>query len=333
MAKLLIDNKDIKFVLRKMFFLVLLCFALMLPLPVSSEQGTRPQNPVWMWDYKEVFYDIAFINKQKAVIVGARGQILVSHGTYKDLWSPRDSKTEELLTSLSFIDGKQGWAAGHGGVIIHTADGGETWEVQRETSPENLPLFDIQFVSKNIGYACGAFDTFLKTIDGGKTWKSHPTNLDNIYNGLFFHDAENGFLVGEFGSVLKTTDGGKSWNQMNVDGYQGTLFGITFLSPDKALAYGITGKLIISHDGGENWKDIDPDIKDALFMAAVNGDDVAVVGRTGVMLLSNDGAKSFAIKYEKESHTFAGVCSHPQGGFVGVGEFGNILKIEALKNE
>jgi len=319
--------------IRMAFFAMLLCFTFMFPVQVFSEQGTRQQSSVWMWDYREAFYDIAFINKQKAVIVGARGQILVSHGTYKSLWSPRDSKTKELLTSLSFIDGKQGWAAGHGGVIVHTADGGETWEVQRESFPKNLPLFDIQFVSKNVGYACGAYDTFLKTIDGGKTWKSRPTNLDNIYNALFFHDAENGFLVGEFGSILKTSDGGESWGQMNVDGYQGTFFGITFLSPDKALAYGITGKLVMSQDGGANWKDIGPDIKDALFMAAVNGDDVAVVGRTGAMLLSNDGAESFVIQYEKESHSFAGVCSHPKGGFVGVGEFGMILKIEVPKNE
>jgi photosystem II stability/assembly factor-like uncharacterized protein len=312
---------------------MLLCFALIFPLSVCSEQGTQQQNPVWMFDYRDTFYDISFISKQKAVIVGARGQILVSHGTYKTLWSPRDSKTKEMLTSLSFIDEKQGWAAGHGGVIVHTTDGGETWEVQRETSPKNLPLFDIQFVSKNIGYACGAYDTLLKTIDGGKTWKSLSTSIDNIYNGLFFHDAENGFLVGEFGSVLKTSDGGESWNQMNVNGYQGTLFGITFLSRNKALAYGITGKLIMSQDGGANWKDVDLGIKDALFMASVNGDDVAVVGRSGIILLSNDGAKSFVKKYEKDNHSFAGVCSHPQGGFVGVGEFGNILKIEVLKNE
>ncbi|MCP4756078.1 MAG: hypothetical protein GY866_34890 [Proteobacteria bacterium] len=286
-----------------------------------------------MLDYREVFYDIAYLDKQKAVIVGARGQILVTHRKYGNMWSPRDSKTKEVLTSLTFIDEKNGWAAGHGGVIVHSADGGENWEVLRESSPQNLPLFDIQFVSKNTGYACGAYDTLLKTSDGGKTWNDISTGFDNIYNGLFFKDADNGFLVGEFGSVLKTTDGGKSWKQMNVDGYQGTFFGIIFLSPSKALAYGIAGKLVISHDGGRNWKDIGPGIKDALFMAAAAGNEVAIVGRSGVMLLSNDGAKSFVKKYEKDNFTFAGVCSHPGGGFIAVGEFGTILKIEALENE
>ncbi|MCP4579804.1 MAG: hypothetical protein GY846_26330, partial [Deltaproteobacteria bacterium] len=290
-----------------------LYFALMLPVLAFSVQGTSQQDSVWMFDFRDTFYDIAFINKQKAVIVGARGTVLISHGIYKNLWTPRDSKTREMLTSLSFIDEKEGWAAGHGGVIVHTTDGGENWEVQRESSPLNLPLFDIQFVSKDIGYACGAYDTLLKTIDGGKSWNSLPTGLDNIYNGLFFHDADNGFLVGEFGTVLKTADGGKSWKQMNI-GYQGTLFGITFLTREKVLAHGITGKLFISHDGGENWKDISLDTKDALFMAAAKGDDVVVVGRSGIIVLSNDGAKSFIMKYEADNMTFAGVCSHPGGG-------------------
>lgn len=316
--------------MRTTLLAILMCFASILPaVPVFSMQ----QPTVWMFDYKDTFLDIACIRKEKAVIVGDRGQILVTHGTYKNLWAPRDSKTKEMLTSLSFIDDKHGWAAGHGGVIVHTEDGGENWDVQRKSSPQNLPLFDIQFVSKNIGYASGAYDTLLKSVNGGKSWSSLPTGTDNIYNGLFFHDAENGFLLGEFGTLLKTSDGGESWKQMNVGGYQGSLFGITFLSRQKALAYGIGGKLIISHDGGENWTDIPTGTDEALFRAAANGDDVAVVGRSGIILLSNDGAKSFIKKYEPDNYSFAGVCAHSGGGFVAVGEFGKILKIETLKNE
>ena len=302
-----------------------MCIAsLLLTGPVFS----MPQTAVWMFNYKDTFLDIACINKQQAVIVGDRGQILVTHARYKNLWAPRDSQTKEMLTSLSFIDDKHGWAAGHGGIIIHTMDGGQNWEVQRESSPVNLPLFDIQFVSKNIGYASGAYDTLLKTVDGGKSWSSIPTGTDAIYNGLFFHDAENGFLLGEFGSLLKTTDGGESWKQVDIGGYQGSLFGITFLSRQIAIAYGISGKLFRSHDGGESWTDIPTGIEEALFMAAAKGDDVVIVGKSGVILLSNDGARSFIKKFEPDNYSFAGVCAHAGGGFIAVGEFGKILSIE-----
>ena len=177
------------------------------------------------------FYDIAFLNEETAVIVGARGRVLVSHPKYTNLWSPRDSGTKELLTCLSFVDEKNGWAAGHGGVILHTEDGGNTWRIQRESSPENNPLFDIQFLSPSVGYACGAYDTFLKTTDGGKTWTLTAPGSDYIYNGLAFLDEETGYLVGEFGTVLRTRDGGNSWEKLDLGGYEGSLFGITLLSP------------------------------------------------------------------------------------------------------
>lgn len=286
-----------------------------------------------MFNHRDTFLDIACIDEQKAVIVGDRGQILVTHGEYENLWAPRDSNTKEMLTSISFIDEKYGWAAGHGGIIIHTRDGGASWEVQRESSTENLPLFDIQFVSRDLGYASGAYDTFLKTVDGGKSWSSLPTGSDVIYNGLFFQDAENGFLLGEFGSLLRTSDGGESWKQVDIGGYKGSFFDITFLSPQKALAHGINGKLIVSEDGGETWEDIQTEVEEALYRAAVKGDEVFIVGKSGVILRSDDGARSFIRNYEPDNYSLAGVCAHPAGGFVAVGEFGKILRIDGLWDE
>jgi photosystem II stability/assembly factor-like uncharacterized protein len=120
---------------------------------------------------------------------------------------------------------------------------------------------------------------------------------------------------------------------MDIGGYQGSLFGITFLSRQKALAFGISGKLFITHNGGENWTGIPTGTKEALFMAAAKGDDVVIVGKSGIILLSNDGAKSFIKKFEPDNYSFAGVCAHAGGGFVAVGEFGKILSIETLRNE
>ena len=312
---------------------ILLAISVCLVSPWAGPAYAAQQAPVWMLNFKDTFLDIACINKDKAVVVGDRGQILVTHGTYSNLWAPRDSKTREMLTAVSFVDDKHGWAAGHGGVIVHTADGGESWEVQRDSSPQNLPLFDIQFVSRDTGYAVGAYDTVLKSVDGGQSWSNLPTGTDAIFNGLFFHDAQNGFLLGEFGSLLKTSDGGSTWEQMNIGGYQGSLFGITFLSAQKALAYGISGKLIVSDDGGENWTDIPTGTEEALFRAAAKGTDVAVVGRSGVTLLSNDGAQSFTQSFEPDNYSFAGVCARPEGGFVAVGEFGKIVRIGTLPDE
>ncbi|MCP4672953.1 MAG: hypothetical protein GY857_16795 [Desulfobacula sp.] len=284
--------------------------------------------PIWKYDFRDVFYDITFIEKDKAVIVGARGRILVTHEKYKNLWSPRNSGTKEVLTCLSFADNVNGWAAGHGGIIIHTKDGGETWEIQRESSKDNLPLFDICFVSKQVGYACGAFDTFLKTQDGGKTWQTISTDMDNIYTGLAFTNEDNGYVVGEFGTILHTADGGKTFKQLDIGGSQGSFFGIALLSSEKILAFGNSGKIMISENKGGSFKKINSPSEFNLFRAASTEDKIAIVGKNGTLLTSHDGGKSFVNKgVEGVITSYSGICAHPDGGFVYVGEMGTIKRL------
>ncbi len=280
-----------------------------------------------MFDFRDTFYDVEYISLQRAVIVGARGRILVSHPKYKNLWSPRESHTRNLLTCLSFVDDKNGWAAGHGGVVIHTKDGGDTWETQRQSAVENEPILDIQFVSTDIGYACGAYDTLIKTTDGGRTWKSQPSGIDNIYSSLYFSDADSGYVVGEFGTLLKTTDGGDSWEQLDIGGYEGSLFGIHVLSSDRILLFGLKGNLMLSEDGCQSFRKISIEAQEPLFRAASKGDEVVIVGRSGAILKSKDNAKSFSLTTDEDLTSFAGVCSVPGGGFLIVGELGKISKI------
>jgi len=285
-------------------------------------------SPIWTFDFRDVFYDIAFLNESSAVIVGDRGRVLVSHPKYSNLWSLGDSGTEELLTCVSFVDERRGWAAGHGGVVIHTDDGGWTWRVQRQSSPENQPLFDIQFLNSRVGYACGAYDTFLKSTDGGETWTLSAPGWDNIYNSLAFRDEKTGYLVGEFGTVLRTTDGGASWEHLELNGFKGSLFGITLLPHETLLVYGVAGKVFRSEDGGRHWTDVSVNQDKSLFRGAAHGEVVVLVGASGTRLVSTDGGKSFLARVEGDFVSFAGVAARPQGGFVCVGERGKIAKLE-----
>ncbi len=296
--------------------------------PLLASQVSAEEYPIWTFDFRDVFYDIAFLSSNSAVIVGARGRVLVSHPKYPNLWSPRDSGTEELLTCVSFVDQSRGWAAGHGGVIIHTEDGGSTWRVQREPSPENQPLFDIQFPTPRVGYACGAYDTFLKSTDGGETWTRSAPGRDYIYNNLAFRDEERGYLVGEFGTVLKTADGGESWERLELDGFRGSLFGITLLPGQALLVYGIAGRIFRSEDGGRRWTEVSAGQDKSLFRGAVYGESVVLVGASGTRLVSTDAGKTFVLRLDEECTSYAGVCARPGGGFVCVGERGKIVGLE-----
>jgi len=307
---------------------------LLLSPPTAPDPGSGgDEAPVWTFDFRDVFYDAAALDDGRMVVVGAWGRVLVSHDRYKNLWSPRDSRTSELLTCVSFPDARQGWAAGHGGVIVHTSDSGETWQVQREASPDNQPLFDIQFVSPDTGFACGAYDTFLKTTDGGKTWNLLSTGFDSIYNGLAFVDENTGYLVGEFGTVLRTDDGGEIWKRLDLGGYPGAFFGVTVLSPREILVYGISGKVVRSEDAGLTWKETPLGGHDrCLYRGAFIGDQVVLAGASGFLFVSTDRGRSFRKITDEDMTSYAGVRAHPSGGFLCLGERGKIrrLRVEGL---
>ena len=285
------------------------------------------EDPIWRYDFRDVFYDAAFPNLQDAVIVGARGRVLVTHSRYRNLWCPRDSGTKELLTCLSFVNEREGWAAGHGGIVLHTLDTGRSWEILRESKPENQPLFAVQFLSTREGFACGAFDTFLKTTDGGKTWESLSPGLDTMYNGMAFLDPRNGYLAGEFGTVLHTSDGGLTWEKLDLGDHRGSWFGILLLSREEILVFGIAGGLMRSQDGGRTWASVPSPTDQSLFRGAANRDEVLLVGASGTILYSPDRGVTFSLRKDEDLTKFAGVCAHPAGGFLCVGETGKILHI------
>jgi len=62
------------------------------------------------------------------------------------------------------------WVAGTPGTrVLHTADGGRTWELQ--PTPSTVPIRDLTFVDTQHGWAVGDLGTVLATRDGGRTWK------------------------------------------------------------------------------------------------------------------------------------------------------------------
>jgi hypothetical protein len=76
-----------------------------------------------------------------------------------------------------------GWAVGNEGTILHTFDGGLTWEYQE--SGTQADLFSVSFADENHGWICGDSAVILYTDNGGVTSvQKHHVNLDisvNIY--------------------------------------------------------------------------------------------------------------------------------------------------------
>ena len=126
---------------------------------------------------KSLLLDVAR-SGTRYVAVGARGDVLLSDDG-RD-WRQVEVPTRATLTAVSAFEA-QVWAVGHDGMILHSADGGDHWAIQRKDPwkpanaggepTEGAPLLDVLFVDARHGFAIGAYSLALQTADGGETWQ------------------------------------------------------------------------------------------------------------------------------------------------------------------
>lgn len=213
----------------------------------------------------------------RVVAVGAYGNIIYSVATANSEvpeWRQANVPTQRLLTSVTFINDREGWAGGHDALILHTTDGGENWQIQYEDpKPKGdlpKPIMAIEFSDKLNGIAVGAFSLMLKTADGGKTWA--PVDTRTLYDELEAKGQEpepnlyailklgdEFFMVGELGTLLKYSPAGEArgepWRIIKSP-YEGTFFGARQFSSRDIFIYGLRGHLFRSVDQGETWQAI-----------------------------------------------------------------------------
>lgn len=198
---------------------------------------------------------------KRIVAVGEAGRILLSDdqgGTYRPAAVPVDL----TLTAVSFADEKQGWAVGHGGVILHTADGGEQWTVQRQDLAVDQPLFSVYFRDSRHGWAAGLWSLLLATADGGKTWskvslpaqegaKRADLNLLHVFEG----GTGRLFIAAEQGTVLVSDDDGASWRYVKT-GTAASLWAGAAEQAGAGVVAGLRGKMLRTGDGGVTWQQV-----------------------------------------------------------------------------
>jgi photosystem II stability/assembly factor-like uncharacterized protein len=133
-------------------------------------------------------------------------------------------------------DSRNGWAAGDGGRLLCTTDGGRTWTPPAGAWPAELSsLFDFHALAvfgNHVWVAGTPGVGVLHSPDGGSTWELGPTDQTLPLRALTFVDAERGWAVGALGTVLGTRDGGRTWRRLRGGGTRVALLGI-FSEPSR----------------------------------------------------------------------------------------------------
>lgn len=262
----------------------------------------------------------------RLVAVGDHGVVMLSDDGGQTWRQARSVPVDSTLTSVSFVDARQGWAAGHWGVILHTEDGGESWAVQRSATTEDRPLFALHMFDARRGVAVGLWSLVLVTDDGGKSWS--PVTLDppegarkadlNLL-GLFATGHGVLYATAEKGMLLRSSDQGRHWSYLST-GYQGSFWSGVALADGTLLAAGLRGSLYRSTDEGRHWGRIDShsgsSITQLLAVPGNGGAQVVGVGLDGLRLQSQDGGASFQAEVRPDHLGLTAAVVNAQGRLV-----------------
>ncbi|WP_239685095.1 WD40/YVTN/BNR-like repeat-containing protein [Ventosimonas gracilis] len=277
----------------------------------------------------------------RLVAVGERGHILYSddNGSH---WTQAKVPTRQVLTAVRFVDAQNGWAVGYDKLILHSADGGESWSVQHAdpASDEGAPLLDLLFTDENTGFAIGAYGALYNTTDAGKHWQEVSDWLDNPdgyhLNGIAQTTDGTLFIVGEAGSIFRSRSKGLTWETLQSP-YDGSLFGVLGSGQSSGvLVFGLRGHIYHSTDLGENWQRV------AVQAAAGNlleyglssglrtsDGRIFLVGHGGTLLQSRDFGQSFQIEPRSDLLSLSQLALAANGNLVLVGQAGVLVTAAA----
>ncbi len=225
----------------------------------AVEGVPRTGAPGWL-----SLFGVAIRPDNSIFVVGSKALLLTSSDQGKS-WLQRTIKEREGsdlfqdrdLYAIRFSPaGKAGWIVGEDGIIMKTADGGDTWVRQVTGTKKNL--FNVYPVDDQLVVAVGADGTLLRTTDGGENWQAAKSPKSVTFFGLTFLDKNTGFAVGEFSTIVATADGGQTWTLAyggnTTDFSVGPYFSIAFSDPQHGIACGLAGDLLTTEDGGKTWK-------------------------------------------------------------------------------
>ena len=166
--------------------------------------------------------------------------------------------TGNSMKCLDFIDNLTGWFGFSGGTVLHTSDGGNTWEIQY-TGIDGFWCQSIDFIDHQEGWIVGNPDGgpsyLIHTIDGGHNWTI--LHIDSLHNLSFvkFKDQKHGFMgTSRGGYIYYTEDGGESWEIVREGNHYDKLTSIVFLDKDQGWAEGEYMPLLYTDDGGRSWR-------------------------------------------------------------------------------
>ncbi|MGF0237287.1 WD40/YVTN/BNR-like repeat-containing protein [Rhodococcus sp. IEGM1300] len=287
----------------------------------------------------------------RLVAVGERGLVVLSDDGGRH-WRQASVPVSVTLTSASFADARQGWIAGHSGVVLHTSDGGENWSVQmdgvalakatlaqalglpntdadRERRLQDArrlvddgadkPLLSICFADARHGMVVGAFGLAATTDDGGKTWTPCRNRLPNSMSMHLYavaHHDKTWVIAGEQGVLMRSQDNGESFEALSSPSGR-TLFTATATRNGSFVLAGLLGAACRIDPGSTAVTSIELSAPLTILSSVELRDgQVMLLAQGGRLLSSRDGGAHFAEQQLPRRDPLTSLVEAADGGLV-----------------
>lgn len=296
--------------------------ALVLTLALLTS-STRAE-PIQSISHRDRLYDVTAFG-DSLFVVGHPGRLLRSRDGGKTFHDVDGGQGRQALFSIAFNEKGEGAIVGRSGMVLVSADKGESWSATTVKFDEERPtLYAVDVLDDGTIVAVGEFGVIARSQDHGKSWTKSSYTVElpkraesaapqgeasaDACDALGASEAENegaieearltdlrfiddtrGFIVGEFGLVLYTEDGGKTYARQRSCTDK-LLYGVAVIDAQRALAVGAEGTVIETANGGLDWTAQKTGTEEHLFGVWADARRAIVLGAAGTIVVrSGDG--------------------------------------------
>ncbi|MBU1985257.1 T9SS type A sorting domain-containing protein, partial [bacterium] len=149
-------------------------------------------------------YGMFFLDMQNGWVFGGK-PATIEHTTDGGLtWTRQYQDSlygETAVVGLSFTDPNVGWAAVWGLSLLHTTNGGATWNSVNIGGCGDWTT--MQWTDPDHGYVLSDYEPMWYTTDAGTTWREAPNHIGSRMIDVDFPNASHGWVVGWNGTIVK----------------------------------------------------------------------------------------------------------------------------------
>ncbi len=266
---------------------------------------------------RTLLLDATSRGEHSLAVVGTYGVVIVSDDDGEN-WTQSSVPASVSLTGIHFPVPEKGWAVGHDGLIIHSADGGKTWQKQFDGNELNEQI--IAVAERIVEHVRGELEA-LKAQEDPDEYEVEDAEfmleeaefmlegaMDDTSAGpvrplldVWFQNENEGFVVGSYGMLIHTIDGGQNWVLVSdrMDNPEAFHLNQIISAVDGNLYIaGEYGYVYRSADGGQSWDSLQPGYEGSFYGIivvpdSVGGYELLAYGLRGNLFGSSDKGDSW----------------------------------------